>query len=403
MFQKNRGIKMKNISLDKTINLILSMYILSLYLFTYREDLFIISNVLSLIFVALVFAQILIHGKIKKNKYLLFHLLFIIVSMFSYFYAIKPQYVIGDVRTLVLIYIVMIAIVNFVDTPEKLYKVVRAFIISGVISSIYILLISDLTRITRFGSELGNVNDIGMIIGISSIFSINEYVRCKKKVHILYLLPMLIVILLTGSRKAIFFVVTATLFIIYGKNNNRLKSKIKFLIWGTIILIVTMYVVIKIPIFYEIIGKRLEGIFALITGKGKVDNSVNTRLQMIEYGFELFKTRPILGYGANNYKVLYGMSYGMERYAHNNFIELIVNVGINGAFIYYLSNYMVLRDLYKYQKKNKNCDLIYPFMAIIITYFLLGISLVYYDSKHYSFLLAIASIIPCVYSLEYRE
>ena len=38
------------------------------------------------------------------------------------------------------------------------------------------------------------------------------------------------------------------------------------------------------------------------------------------------------------------MSYGMERYAHNNFIELIVNVGINGAFIYYLSNYMVLSD-----------------------------------------------------------
>lgn len=391
---------MKKISLDKIINSILGMYILSLYLFTYREDLFIISNVLSLIFVALVFARILMHDlKIKKNKYLLFHLLFIIVSLFSYFYAVKPQYVIGDVKTLVLIYIVMIAIVNFVDTPEKLNRVVKSFIVSGVISSIYILLISDLTHITRFGSELGNVNDMGMIIGISSIFSINEYFRSKKKVHILYSLPMLIVILLTGSRKAIIFVVTATLFIIYSKNNNKLKGKIKFLIWGTIILIVTMHVVIKIPIFYEIIGKRLEGIFALITGKGKVDNSANTRLQMIEYGFELFKNRPIFGYGANNYRVMYGITYGVERYAHNNFTELIVNIGINGTFIYYLSNYIVFRDLYKYQKKYKSCHLIYPFMAIIIAYFLLGISLVYYDSKHYSFILALASVIPSVYNV----
>ena len=389
---------MKNISLDKIINLILSMYILSLYLFTFREDLFIISNVLSLIFVALVFTRILMHGsKIKKNRYLLFHLLFIIVSLFSYFYAVKPHYVIGNVKTLVLIYIVIIAIVNFVDTPEKLNRVVKSFIVSGVISSIYILLISDLTHVTRFGSELGNVNDMGMIIGISSIFSLNEYIRSKKKVHILYSLPMLVVILLTGSRKAIIFVVTAILFIIYINNNNRLKGKIKFLILGTIILIATMYVVIKIPIFYEVIGKRLEGIFALITGKGKVDNSANTRLQMIEYGFKLFKTRPILGYGVNNYRVMYGITYGVERYAHNNFTELIVNIGINGAFIYYLSNYIVFRDLYKYQKKHKNCGLIYPFMAIIITYFLLGISLVYYDSKHYSIILALASVIPSVY------
>ncbi len=391
---------MKNISLDKIINSILSMYILSLYLFTYREDLFIISNVLSLIFAALVFARILMRDlKIKKNKYLLFHLLFIIVSLFSYFYAVKPQYVIGDVKTLVLIYIVMIAIVNFVDTPEKLNRVVKSFIVSGVISSIYILLISDLTRITRFGSELGNVNDIGMIIGISSIFSTNECIRSKKKVHVLYSLPMLIVILLTGSRKAIIFVVMAILFIIYSKNNNRLKGKIKFLIWGTIILIVTMYVVIKIPIFYEIIGKRFEGIFALITGKGKVDNSASTRLRMIEYGIELFKNRPIFGYGAKNYRVMYGITYGVERYDHNNFIELLVSVGITGAFIYYLSNYIVFRDLYKYQKKHKNCHLIFPFLAIIITYFLSGISLVYYDSKHYSFILALASVIPSVYNV----
>jgi len=60
---------------------------------------------------------------------------------------------------------------------------------------------------------------------------------------------------------------------------------------------------------------------------------------------------------------------------------------------------MVLRDLYKYQKKNKNCYLIYPFMAIIIAYFLLGISLVYYDNKHYSFILALASVIPSVYQV----
>ena len=64
---------------------------------------------------------------------------------------------------------------------------------------------------------------------------------------------------------------------------------------------------------------------------------------------------------------------------------------------------MIVKDLLKFFKEYKNKDLIYAFIAVIFAYFLLGTALVYYDSKHFSFLLAIASVIPNVYYKEAKN
>ena len=391
---------MKRITLDKITNLILFMYIISLYLFTYVEGLFVISNALALLFVLMVFIKILSNKKIIFNKYLRYHFLFIFICLGSFFYAMSQGNVISEVRTLVLTFIVMVALANHVDTTDKINWVIKSFIISGLVASIYIIFISDFTHAIRFGSELGNVNDIGMIIGISSIFSINEYFRFNKKSYLIILIPMVIVILLTGSRKSLLFIFIATLFILYWKNRNSLKGKIKFIFIGFIILVVSFYVITEVPFLYNIIGKRIEGLIALLTGEGRADTSTITRKHMIEFGFELFKKRPFLGYGSKNYQVIYGLVHEMDRYAHNNFIELLVNVGLIGTLTYYISNFKIVKDLYKHSKRFNNNELGNLFIAIILTYFLTGISMVYYDNKHYSFLLAVASIIPSVYSKE---
>ena len=63
------------------------------------------------------------------------------------FYAVNPERAADEVRTLVLIYVVMIAAVNFVDSREKIIWAVNAFIFAGLASSVYILLVSDFSNI----------------------------------------------------------------------------------------------------------------------------------------------------------------------------------------------------------------------------------------------------------------
>src|SRR5699024_3293233 len=119
--------------------------------------------------------------------------------------------------------------------------------------------------------------------------------------------------LLTGSRKSLLFLILTTLFIIYFQSGSNLKEKIGTIIISIIILIGVFYISTEIPIFYKIIGERIESLTALITGNGQVDTSLTTRKYMIEYGLNLFKNRPFLGYGSNNYRVMFGIIHGVER------------------------------------------------------------------------------------------
>lgn len=110
---------------------------------------------------------------------------------------------------------------------------------------------------------------------------------------------------------------------------------------------------------------------------------------MIKFGIEIFKNKPLIIYGLNNYKILLFKSIGFENYAHNNYIELKVDLGLIGVTIYYLTRFIVVKELFYVSKKFNNKTLCYVFMSIIISYIILSSALVYYDNKHFAFILAI--------------
>ena len=70
------------------INIVLFLYIMSLYLFVYVEELNIISNVIGALFVLLVAVKMLAENrKWRFNSFLLIYLFFVIICIISYFYA----------------------------------------------------------------------------------------------------------------------------------------------------------------------------------------------------------------------------------------------------------------------------------------------------------------------------
>ena len=384
---------MKNINIDRLIDFNLFLYILSLYLFTYRAGFNELSNMLAASFVFFVTIRILTLQKgIVLNKFMLIFSLFIIMCLISVVYSINEDLVITKVQTLFLILIFIFSLINYIDTDRKFFRVINYFIYSGFIASLYILFSSDFTQLTRFGSELGNVNAIGLIIGISLLFGIGKIMYDKNYIRILILVPMIITILLTGSRKSLLLILICFFIVYYFKNNDRLTNKIKIFLTGIILFLSSYYVVMEIPLFYQIIGHRMENLFSFFTENGTAEVSLNTRSQMISFGFEMFKSNPLWGYGIDNYRMLFGIEFYTQAYSHNNFIELLVGVGVIGTLLYYYSNLVVVRELYAIKKEREYNTLYYTLFAIIIGYLFLGISLVYYDSKHFSIILALGSV-----------
>lgn len=394
---------MIQLSLNNVINAIMFLYIISLYLFTYTED-FIVSNVLAILLVASIGANFLLtRRKLVFNKLLFIFLLFTAICSISVYYALDQSVAILKVRTLILIFIVTLSLVNYIDNSKKLKAFMSYFIYAGCLASIYILTKSDLSKLTRFGSELGNVNAIGMIVGISATFCFYIILHEKKYLYLMPFVIMTIIILLTGSRKSLLFICMNVVIIIYLRNRESLKGKIKFIFISLIILLIIAYLIFNVPVFYQIIGKRVENMFAFVLGEGTREGSINMRAYMIQAGFEMFKERPFTGYGIDNYRFLFSRlprAGGWETYSHNNVIELMVGTGIFGVLIYYLTHFVVLKDLFKSSKSKPYQTLCYTFIAIILSYTLLSVALIYYYDKHFNYILAVASVIGRIIKLE---
>lgn len=377
------------ITLNTLISGILFLYILSLYILTYREGYNAISNALAFMVVVSVWIYVLFaKKKITFNKLLLFYVLFIVLCLITSIYAINQTTAVSKTITLTLIFIVMFTLVNYIDSYEKLRRIIFYFVYSGIVSSIYILVTSDFSEITRYGAELGNQNAVGMNIAISSIFCFYIVLSERKYWFTLFLLVMVPCILLTGSRKALILFVLNVIFILYLKNRGDLRNLLKFVLICTCILLVLYYLIFYIPFFKQIIGERVENFFSFLWGESTNEGSMNIRYNMIINGIELFRERPFIGYGIDNYRFLYSGTY-----SHNNFIELMVGVGIFGIIIYYLAHVFVVKSLLKTSKHTNWNMVCFTFIAIIISYIIISPSLVYYDSKHFSLLLAIGSVI----------
>jgi O-antigen ligase len=312
--------------------------------------------------------------------------------MASVVFAIDSNTSVVKVRTLVLLFVLMTSMINYIDKLNKLEKLMKYFAYSGFITSVYVILNSDFTNITRFGSELGNVNAIGMILGISSVFCFYFILENKDYKFIPMLLINTIVIFLTGSRKSLLFLVFTLIILIFSKREKKLRNNIKVFMWSAIFVLIILYAIYNVPMFYQIIGRRMENMLNFVFGEGTKEGSMNTRFMMIQMGWDWFKEHPFIGCGIDSYRILLGQEIGTITYSHNNIIELLVGIGMFGTITYYLTHIVVIKDLYKCSKVLPK-PLTYSFIAIILGYMFMSVGLVYYDNKHISIILSVASIV----------
>jgi len=361
-------------------------------MFSEREGLNIISNIAAFLLMSLLLVYVLVtKKKIVINIYLICQVMFIVACLVSSLYAINYSTVLGKVITLLLIFLLTFLIINYVDTFEKIEKILSYVMYAGIIASIYIIVNADFTQIQRFGGELGNQNIVGLNIAFSSIICFNQILYKKKYWNIIFLLVMTVCILLTGSRKALLVLIMSILMIAFLKNRYNMKQLIKFAIISIVILILFYFLTFEIPMFYRIIGRRLENLFNFFTVKGTSEGSMNTRYDMIKRGIEFIKEKPILGYGIDNYRYLYGNTY-----SHNNIIELMVGTGIVGFSIFYFMQLIVIKDLIKKSKNIVSKDVNYVFATILLSYIVMSLAFIYYYDKIFYIFIAVASTVDII-------
>ena len=295
-----------------------------------------ISGVIKILLIIALFINLYTTSfRIRKSYYLLWSLILICYTLLSVFYSDDVFWSAMGFQAFFKLLILGILLSEFLSkTDDGIYFALVSLAIAGGTLLLRIgveFYLSGGASVERLAFSSLNANDIGLKAAICIL----AFLEIRKKVpykYLFYLIAALLigVIILTGSRKALFLLLVGIAVTAVLASTTKVKL-IRNMVLVCMLLGISVYLVMNIDFLYQAVGVRLEGIVNAIMGEGHIDASTAERMALIDTGLKLWKESPVLGYGINTFTPLAG--FGL--YAHNNYIEEGVGMGIVGVFIWY--------------------------------------------------------------------
>lgn len=297
---------------------------------------------------------------------------FMFLSAISVLYAAHKEATIDSLKTLIVMFFVCFLIGKEIKKQESLREMLWVTFFSLLIVATYLYLYVDfnsfvLTRIGAADTGRWNVNDIGIMASIGILIGIMLFRDTNRlmKLLLIFSIPFLLYLdVMAASRKAILMLVICLCGMRILNNPTKVVKNILFITVGVCL---TMYLIFEVPFFYELIGWRMEGMIALLRGEPTVaDSSSITRAMMLNSAMQTFYDNPIFGVGMNNFRFF---NIVRVTYAHNNFAEIAADLGILGLTAYY---WIFLYIIKNYLKKYKLHDKMMDFLFVIIMVYLMN-------------------------------
>lgn len=392
---------------DTIISISLALYVLFSYMINIPE-IIILGSVVLYLFLGLTLVKLITkQTPIKISFYSVWYLAFGILGALSFFYALNTGYVIGDLYLLFVSLVLTFSFIQYLRNNTSIVRIFSFYAYSPIILVLYLFISGEISpHGERLGeTTFGNANNLAIVMMIS-IYCISWFIIYGKKkyylINIILLIIYFYVIAMSGGRKYFLlpFIFIAIMFLL----KNGLKKILPSMLFLILILIIgsaTIWSVINVPLLYNSIGVRFEGLLSFFSGDQRnIDDSTLIRFMMIENGWKWFLQQPLIGFGLNNYRVLLNEILGLN-YAHNNFIELMVDLGMVGLLIYYSFYAFLIGKLA--QIRNDITGIRDFFLAFMITLLIFEIGSVTYNLYVVQIFIGLAAAYAWLYSKWMRE
>ena len=308
-----------------------------------------------------IFAYILVYNgrfRLDLSPFLVWLLFFTAFGVLSLLWSLSISAGVDVIKSLIVVFAVLFLIQLSIYYGYKIDTLLKCYFISTLINIVYIFLTVDVRQLgeEQLGTGLlegWNGNGIGFMAAQGVLIGIYLLNQCKNRAgKIIYFVSVVVLALMTmytGSRTA--FIVMVVGMVIYFWLSHPTKL-LKNMFVTALVACVAFYLIMNVEVFYNVLGSRFEGLFAIFGAEGTADSSATVRNKFIENGIEWFCENPFCGYGINNYKVLNVSATGRFTYAHNNFIEIAVDLGVVGLILYYSIYVYIIVKLFKTAKKD---------------------------------------------------
>lgn len=287
--------------------------------------------------------------KFYFTKFVGFYFVFVVFGAMSMYWATDFDLVYPIVTRMVVALINMILIFYLLKKLELRNAILYGILLGGLYNfaiAIDVIHVSyEIHELTgRFTGTVQNSNKLAkvMLLSMFSSLMLLVYYHQKKVVKLLLYLNIplaLYIIFLTVSKKNILLASLLLLVAIPIRKVNLKKYFIFilfFMFFGFVIYNQSSSLIEKysLNVPFELLETRFSLMFQTLEGDNG-DNSSEERLSLILNGLEKFGENPLFGVGINNFSHYFG------KYAHNNYVELLVDVGLIGTILFY-SMYVIL-------------------------------------------------------------
>ncbi|MGN0295392.1 MAG: O-antigen ligase family protein [Lachnospiraceae bacterium] len=329
-------------------------------------------------------------------EFILSRVLFLLWSMCSFSWALYPEVVLPYMVSVAQSSLLVVALVIYLtDSYERVESGLLVFVGCTLILVVFVLNhypLADLIkgnilfdeRITVRGI---NANQVGVCCSYSAMIVFFFGQKRQRILRGALIVMFSLVALITGSKKAFITLLVGMFLLILLKSEDVLHLLLHFFLAG-VCCVGVIWMVFHVDFLFRTIGERLLGMLDyLVYGTG--DKSTYSRGAMIDQARTVFLQHPFLGIGLHNFKQI--NVYGV--YAHNNYWELLVCLGIPGFLMYYIPFLTGgLRVLKRFFRQNKKAG----FVCVMMLCFLINeYATVSYTNEVIQIILALILSMTC--------
>ncbi len=311
--------------------------------------------------------------KVKIPACWVWYFLFFIYAECSSFWAISPSVSARHYLVImILVLLISFLIPQYADDINQAETILKIFVYSSLgISAIQLIFTPAENWFSGyFGSAVGgnNTNHFGFIVMSSAIISFYFAYLKRIKIHYLFTFIFFFLCILSSSRKAILMAIFGICLIIlfaFKKRHHLLHLGVLL-----IISVISIILIMEIEFLYNIVGFRFSSLFAhYVHDYAFADGSLETREYFIEFARLLFEEKPIFGQGFANFSILLGLenNRGLGVYAHNNYWEILADLGIVGFIVYYWFYLFLFIKLVVKLFKNKDNSIFILALSLLVS------------------------------------
>lgn len=316
-------------------------------------------------FCGLTFVMIL-YNKNLKLYYSHYFTTFVLFMIYNFTLAglgraVYPDVVWSKLMYMLINLIIYIALYNFIIESNNRELLFKLTIFAAVVSLGFIMLNVEDIWTGRLGHTMTaeepsffvngipiylSGNGISTFTGIGALFSLYFVGVNKKRLYIIPYLFLGFGTLLSGSRKGLLLLGLFTIYAIFmyfeGANISKLVK--------IVIALAILYVLImRVPVFYSLIGKRTEALISTLMGMESEESSMDNRLYLASLAKNYISERPFFGWGLGNFSRMANSKYSVD----NNYLDIVVSCGFGGLLIYYSYILVAIKSYFKVSSEKR--------------------------------------------------